>query len=200
MDLILASGSPRRRELLEQLGLRFRVVTPAVDETLAADEAPEAAGLRLARAKAEAVAGNLERGLVLAADTLVVVGGRTLGKPADLDEMEAHLRLLSGRTHRVLTALHLLDVRSGTAATAVEATEVEFHELGASELRWYLDSGDGWDKAGSYGYQGMASVLIRRIEGCYFNVVGLPMARLRLLAAELGHDLLAHAGRRGGSE
>jgi septum formation protein len=198
MGLILASASPRRRELLAQLGLDFQVVPPEIGEALIPGEEPGAAALRLAREKARSVAARLDRGVVLAADTIVAVDGRILGKPAGIEEMEAHLRLLSGRTHRVLTALVLIEARSGRSREGVEVTEVEFDALGEPEVRWYVRSGEGLDKAGSYGYQGLASVLVKGIRGCYFNVVGLPLARLRRMLAELGFDLLAAAPKAGG--
>lgn len=186
MELILASASPRRRELLSRLGVEFRVVPAAVEEQVREGEPPDEAVLRLARLKADRVAASLPVGLVLGADTLVAVDGRILGKPIDLGEMEQHLRLLSGRMHRVLTGLCLIEVPTLRSASAVEVTEVEFDALSEAEIRWYLDSGEGWDKAGSYATQGLASLLIHGIRGCYFNVVGLPLARLCALLAELG--------------
>jgi nucleoside triphosphate pyrophosphatase len=197
MDLILASSSPRRRELLAQLGVDFQVVPSEVDEALALAEAPGLAALRLARAKAGAVAARLDRGLVLGADTLVAVQGQILGKPSGPAEMREHLRLLAGRTHQVVTGLVLIDAATSRSCEATEVTEVDFDPLGDAEIDWYVRSGEGLDKAGSYGYQGLASVLISGIRGCYFNVVGLPLSRLRRLMAELGVDLLAQprAGR-----
>ena len=198
MELYLASASPRRRDLLAQLGVPFHVLPPDVPETLQAGEPPEAAALRLARAKAGAVAAQLASGIVLAADTLVAVDSKVLGKPGRAEDMELHLRLLSGRTHRVVTALALVDVANGRSAHGVEVTEVDFDRLDEDAIRWYVASGEGYDKAGSYGYQGLASVLIRGIRGCYFNVVGLPLRRLKSLLSELGYDLLEHAGLFGG--
>ena len=193
MQLILASASPRRRELLAQLGLQFQIAAANVDESVGPNELADEAALRLARAKAEAVATQFRAGLVIAADTLVAVEGRILGKPRDVAESEAHLRQLSGRTHQVVTGVHIFDLDGRRSASGVEVTEVDFDPLSEAEIQWYVRSGEGLDKAGSYGYQGLASALINGIRGCYFNVVGLPLSKLRRLMSELGHDLLASA-------
>ncbi len=171
--LILASESPRRREILERAGLEFDVCVAGVDESAAAGESPDEHVRRLARAKAEAVS-LPQGGIVLGADTVVVVDGKILGKPADPEDAIRMLRLLAGRWHEVVTGVCL---RAGSQVIVdAETTRVRFAPLGEDEIRNYAASGEPMDKAGAYAIQGLASKFIDRIEGCYFNVVGLPMA------------------------
>jgi septum formation protein len=183
--LILASQSPRRRELLERAGYRFTVRAPAVTEVRAAGEEPEEYVLRLAKEKAWAVdAGPAE--WVLAADTTVVAAHHVLEKPNDAADARRMLRLLAGRVHQVLTGVCL---RHGTRTwEAVESTAVRFTSLSDSEIDAYVASGEPLDKAGAYAIQGLASNYIDRIEGCYFNVVGLPVARFHALCREAGYQ------------
>lgn len=180
--LILASQSPRRREILERAGIPFEVRVAGVDESVVDGETPEQHVRRLARAKAEAVSAP---GPVLGADTVVVVDGQILGKPTDAADAVRMLRLLSGRWHCVVTGVCL---RRGTAAAVEEeSTRVRFVALNEEEIQGYVASGEPMDKAGAYAIQGLASKFIDRIEGCYFNVVGLPVARVyRLLSALSG--------------
>lgn len=171
--LVLASKSPRRREILTNAGFEFRVVAPEVHEERAADEDPDAYVRRLAKSKADAVFAN-DGDIVLGADTVVVLDHHLLEKPADHDDARRMLRLLSGRIHSVITGVCL---RSG-ARTIVdsESTDVRFVELTPIEIDRYVASGEPMDKAGAYAIQGRASKFIDRVEGCYFNVVGLPVA------------------------
>ena len=182
MDLVLASASPRRQEILRTAGIEFRVRPADVDESVGQEEAPAAYVRRLAEAKARAAWRRGE--LTLGADTTVVVDARILGKPADAAEARDMLMLLGGRTHEVLTGYCLYD--GTTARTGVEATQVSFLPLSTQEIAEYVASGEPFDKAGGYGVQGLASKFIDRIEGCYFNVVGLPAARIYRLLKELG--------------
>jgi septum formation protein len=177
--LVLASSSPRREEILDTLGIRFEVRSPEVDEALRPGETATAAARRLAEEKARAVARAGE--LVLAADTVVVLGETLLGKPGDTSEAEAMLRRLSGRTHDVCTGLAL--VRDGRTESGVERTAVVFRPLAASEVREYVATGEPFDKAGAYGIQGRGAALVERIEGDYSNVVGLPVRLLLSLLA-----------------
>ena len=171
--LILASQSPRRKEILESAGIAFLVRVAPVDESVRSGEAPMSYVRRLAASKALAV--PLESGeVILAADTTVVVDGQILGKPEDVDDARRMLQLLSGRTHEVLTGICLR--KQGTLQIDGETTLVEFSELSASEIDDYVQSGEPMDKAGAYGAQGRAAKFIRRYEGCYFNVVGLPIS------------------------
>jgi septum formation protein len=172
--LILASASPRRRELLAARGLRFEVVPSAVDETPCPGEPPEAFAQRLAREKACDVARHRPGTCVLAADTVVIAGANLFGKPTDRDDARRMLRALSGQTHRVLTAVALVDVDGHIAETAVES-EVEFRHLTAGEIEAYLDSDEPFDKAGAYAIQGVAQKFVTGVRGSYPNVIGLPV-------------------------
>ena len=182
--LILASGSPRRRELLGLLGLPFEVQTSAFDEDSVptAGLAPTEWVQRLAEGKARAVAGRVDGdALVLGADTTVVLDGAYLNKPVDADDARRMLRRLSGRTHEVHTGLCLVEVTAGRIArTATDAarTLVTFDFLSEDTLTAYVATGEPLDKAGAYGIQGKALSFIPGIEGDYFNVVGLPLHRL----------------------
>lgn len=174
-DLVLASASPRRRDLLAGIGVRFAVVPARLDETPEPGEHPRDYVARLALAKARAVAVGVSDALpVLGADTTVVCDDRLLGKPADEAEAVAMLMTLSGRTHQVLTAVAL--VRGAAAAGVVVETAVSFRELSVAECRAYWRSGEPADKAGGYGLQGLGGIFVTRIEGSYSGVVGLPVA------------------------
>jgi septum formation protein len=185
-DLILASGSPRRRELFRDLGWPFSIILPQVDESLLPGEAPEKAVERLARLKTLSV-DAAEGAWVVAADTVVAVGGTVLGKPVDRSEGLGMIRLLAGRTHAVHSGVAL--ACSGRLFSASERTEVSFRSLSEEEMKAYVDTGEGDDKAGSYAIQGRGSLLVDAIRGCYFNVVGLPLARLSRLFVEAGLKL-----------
>ncbi|MDR1621904.1 MAG: Maf family protein [Synergistaceae bacterium] len=186
--IVLASGSPRRRELLQGLGWRFRVVVPEIDESPRAGESPEELCLRLAAGKAQAVDGVGEtETLVIAADTIVVVDGDVLGKPAGEDESLRMIRRLQGRVHEVLTGMA---VRWGKKiSTGLERTRVRFRPLDENAVRAYAETGEGMDKAGAYAIQGRGSLLVSSIEGDYFNVVGLPLCRLGAMLEEMGLTL-----------
>jgi len=171
--LILASQSPRRRELLGCAGIPFAVRTASVDETRAGEEDPGAHVCRLAREKAQSVACALDE-IVLGADTVVVIDGEVLGKPSDREHAARMLRQLSGRAHEVLTGICLRT--SNRLIVDRESTRVRFVRLPEEEIAAYVASGEPMDKAGAYAIQGMASRFIDRIEGCYSNVVGLPVA------------------------
>lgn len=187
MRLILASASQRRAQILREAGIPFEVRAAAVDETPWHDERPEHLVRRLARAKADAIEPPpRETVLVLGADTEVVVDGRILGKPAGPHEAREMLRTLSGRTHEVLTGLCLLRHPDRAARTEVEITRVTFAPLEPREIENYIATGEPFDKAGAYAIQGRAGRFVTRVEGCYFNVVGLPLARLYRLLRELG--------------
>jgi septum formation protein len=171
--LVLASKSPRRAEILRQAGIPFIVRTAEVDETPRANEKPEDYVLRLAEEKARAVAASPDE-TVLGADTTVVVGSRLLGKPGDAADAARMLRALSGRCHQVLTGICLRGP-SGLVRD-VAATSVWFTTMTPLEIEDYVTSCEPLDKAGAYAIQGLGSKFIERIEGCYFNVVGLPVA------------------------
>lgn len=181
--IVLASQSPRRREILQQAGIPF-VTRPAdVDETQAPGEPPVEFAKRLAREKAEAVRAALEE-TVLGADTVVVIDGDALGKPRDAEDAAAMLRRLSGREHEVITGVCVL--RGRQAMVDAETTRVRFVRLTEIEIAEYVESGEPMDKAGAYAIQGLASKFIDRVEGCYFNVVGLPVALVYRYLKSLG--------------
>ena len=178
MKLILASSSPRRAEILANAGLPFSVLSSAVDESPLAGEKPEALVLRLANAKAElAAARAVGPAVILAADTVVVLGDRILGKPQSADEARHMLEQLSGRTHSVLTGVALIRLPDNERRQFTESTLVHFRPITERELAAYLDTEEPYDKAGAYAIQGLAGRFTPRIEGCYFNVVGLPLSR-----------------------
>lgn len=198
MSIILASQSPRRRELLAQMGVPQFEVVPALGEEIASPGLSPAQLVEvLSRQKAEEVA--VQAGpddVVIAADTVVAVDGAVLGKPRDPADAARMLSLLSGRAHTVYTGV---TVRRGTfSRTAHEATQVRFRPLTQSEISAYIATGEPMDKAGAYGIQGYGALLVERIEGDYFNVMGLPVCRLGRMLAGMGTDCLAlAAGNRG---
>lgn len=193
MDIILASGSPRRRELLEQIGVKhYRIVSPDVDEHVEGHPAPEELVEFLSRRKAEAVGAKAgPDALVIAADTVVALDGAILGKPHSREEAAAMLAALSGREHAVYTGLTVL--RGERTVTGHERTAVTFRTLTGTEIDRYAATGEPMDKAGAYGIQGVGALLITGIEGDYFNVMGLPVCRLGRVLAEFGVDALALA-------
>lgn len=184
MHLLLASASPRRAELLAAAGFSFSVVPAHVDERLLPGESPDAHVARLSSAKAAVVAASSPGAVVIGADTVVVVDRTVLGKPVDERDAASMLARLSGRAHEVFTGVTLR--RDLVEHTAVERTEVWFAPLGPAEITWYVASGEPRDKAGAYGVQGRASRFVRRIEGSYSNVVGLPVATLYGLLRQSG--------------
>lgn len=185
--LILASGSPRRRQLLAAMGVRFEVRPTDVDESALPGESPEQHVRRLARDKsrAQVLAGEL----VLAADTVVVFNGDVLGKPRDRDDAQSMLRRLSGRRHVVLTGLALTAGTLQKTVDSVERSEVEIAPLSEEEIRWYVGTGEPLDKAGSYAIQGLGALFVTSVMGNYTNVVGLPLPPTQALFRELGFDL-----------
>jgi septum formation protein len=187
MKLILASTSPRRAEILHDAGFSFAVIASAVDETPIPGESPSELVLRLADAKAElAAARAVGPAIVLAADTVVTLEGRIFGKPRSSDDARHMLENLSGRTHAVVTGVTLIRLPDAERRTFVESTLVHLAQLSAEEITRYLATKEPHDKAGAYAIQGRAGRYIPRIEGDYFNVVGLPLARVTQALAELG--------------
>ena len=197
LEVILASQSPRRRDLLDLIGITH-VVRPAdIDEAVLPDEAPIPHCERLARSKAATLAVRSPDAVVIAADTIVVLDGEILGKPADGEEARATLARLSGRTHTVHTAMAV--ALGGQTVSAVESVQVTFRPLTADEIAAYVATGEPMDKAGAYGIQGFGATIVERIDGDYFSVMGLGLRRLVALLAELGLRYDVGAGvRRGG--
>ncbi len=186
--VVLASGSPRRRDLLAGLGVTFEVVVPDVDEAPRADEAPDEMVLRLARTKADAVAqrwgASSDAPLIIAADTTVVIDGEMLGKPRDEAEAAVYVRRLAGRTHTVHTG-HAVR-RGERSVVELRSTLVRFRALDEDEVVAYAATGEGLDKAGGYAIQGRGAALVDRIEGCYGTVVGLSLPLVVTAARSLG--------------
>jgi septum formation protein len=182
--VILASSSPRRRELLTMIGIRHEVVPADIDESYRDGETPEAHAERLAREKAARVASAASDAIVIGADTIVVVDGRVLGKPQSEAQAAEMLRLLSGRTHRVLTAVAL--ARDTILESTVEEVSVTFYPLRDEQIDAYIATREPMDKAGAYGIQGYGATIVERIEGDFFAVMGLPLGRMVVLMERLG--------------
>jgi septum formation protein len=188
MDLVLASGSPRRVELLCRLGVPYRVATSKIKE--GKPQPPWSQWVQeVACVKAQTVAASTGE-IVLAADTIVVKDGKALGKPADEQEAEEMLTFLSGDVHEVLTGICVINCLTKQVWQDVEVTKVYFRSLAVQEIKAYLASGESLDKAGAYGIQGLGSLLIERIEGCYDNVVGLPLVKTMILLRKCGVSIL----------
>jgi septum formation protein len=185
--LILASASPRRAEILRDAGFTFAVMSSAVDETPVPGESAQDLVQRLADAKAELVAARaVGPAIVIAADTAVLIDGEVLGKPRTTDDASHMLTRLGGRVHSVLTGVTLIRLPDAERRSFVEATLVHFAPLSPEDLAHYLATEEPFDKAGAYAIQGRAARYIPRIEGCYYNVVGLPLARVCHALSELG--------------
>lgn len=189
MNLILASASPRRQELLRIFGCPFTVRAADIDETMDPDKAPFDEVARVSRQKAQAIAAGQDD-VIIAADTIVVCCGKVLGKPRDAQDARRMLSLLSGRDHQVMTGCTVL--RGGRAVTFTEVTDLHFRPLLPQEIRRYILTGEPMDKAGAYGIQGGAALFCQRMEGDYYNVMGLPLCRLgqvlRDMAPEIWED------------
>jgi septum formation protein len=181
---ILASASPRRREILSGLGLSFRVEPSAVPEPACDGNAARCA-VGLAKAKSLDVAARYASGYVIGADTVVVAGSAILGKPADRNDARRMLRRLSGKWHEVITGLYLYDCSREKGRAAFESSRVHFRRLTEAEVEWYLRTGEFFDKAGAYAIQGHGALLVDRIEGCYFNIVGFPVAAFYSLCSKM---------------
>lgn len=200
MKLILASASPRRAQILRDAGLRFEIVRANLTESHQRGETARAMTRRLAQAKARAVAKRFGKNprvaIVIGADTIVEVNGELLGKPRSRAAARAMLRKLAGKTHRVVTSVAALRLYDGAEEIATESTRVRFAPLSTDEIDAYAANGEPLDKAGAYAVQGIGGRFIERIDGCYFNVVGLPLARLYRMLIDLGWNP-APPGRRG---
>ena len=192
-EIILASSSPRRADLLRQIGLPFRLHPSTLDEngvpSGSSDEAPDIRACRLARAKAEEVAAEIRRGLVIGADTLVVCDGIAYGKPRNPDEACATLLHLAGRSHQVITGVAVVDGETGRSEVASMMTVVRMRTFDAAEASAYVATGEPLDKAGAYAIQGRGALLVEGIEGDYSNVVGLPLPALAMLLRRFGVDV-----------
>ena len=175
-EIILASGSPRRKQLLKMAGIRFRVVPADIPEIIPDGMAPEKESEYLAGIKAGYILSENQDALVIGADTTVLCEGQVLGKPKDKEDAKEMLRFLSGKTHEVYTGVAIVTDEESDCFTSV--TKVEFYELSDEEIDWYVSTGEPMDKAGAYGIQGFGCRLVKRIEGDYFTVMGLPVAEV----------------------
>jgi len=187
-EIVLASASPRRRELLAQLGIACQVIPSAADETLLPGETPEGHVVRLSCAKALDVAGRPEVSgrWFIGSDTVVVRDDAILGKPGNASEAAAMLHSLAGRSHRVISGFAVHDRQSGATRSGAVTTRVHFKALTATEIEGYIATGEPFDKAGAYAIQGIGAFMVPRIEGSYSNVVGLPLCELVTALEELG--------------
>jgi septum formation protein len=186
-QLILASASPRRAELLRQIGLDFQVVASRISEDLPDGAVtPEKLVMDLATAKVKQVALERTNGVVIGADTIVFLENAVLGKPGSAAEAVAMLTRLSGKTHQVFTGICVFEVETDRLITDFAMTEVVFRPFGPEEIQAYVRTGEPFDKAGAYGIQGRGALLVEKINGCYFNVVGLPIGKLVAALNELG--------------
>ncbi|MEO8577539.1 MAG: Maf family protein [Gemmatimonadales bacterium] len=184
VNVILASSSPRRRQLLDLIGVKHEVRPADIDETIAAGEIAEKYAERLAREKAEAIGATNSGSLVVGADTIVVIDGMVLGKPCDVGDAERMLGILSGRPHTVMTAVAVSYEQQ--TVSYVEQVDVTFMPLTDEDIRRYVATGEPMDKAGAYGIQGYGATIVRRIDGDYFAVMGLSLVRLVALMREVG--------------
>lgn len=187
MQLILASQSPRRQELLRLFGAPFRVEAADIDETMDAEKSPFDEVARVSACKARAISREAED-VVVAADTIVVCAGRVLGKPHNTDEAQQMLRLLSGRDHQVMTGVTVL--HKDRAVTFTEVTDLHFRALSEQEIAAYVRTGEPMDKAGAYGIQGGAALFCEKITGDYYNVMGLPVCRLGQVLKQLVPEMM----------
>lgn len=186
-DIVLASASPRRKEILEQIGLEFRIVTSNVREDIEYKNNPGQFVEKLALMKAQDVARKLSPGpLVIGADTIVLGDNGILGKPKDKSEAFTMLEMLSDKVHKVLTGIAIVDAAGKISLVSHEVTEVKFRAISGDEIEAYVNTGEPMDKAGGYGIQGKGALFVEKINGCYFNVVGLPVSKLFLMLRELG--------------
>jgi septum formation protein len=181
IPLILASQSPRRKKLLNQIGLSFKVVPSHIAEIMSPTLTPGDNAKRIALEKAQEVAGKVKKGIVIGADTIVVLDHHVLGKPKTKEDAKRMLKILSGREHSVFTGFALVDATSKRYHTGVEETKVRFRKLEEMEIQQYVDSGSPMDKAGAYGIQDdYGAVFVEKVNGCFYNVVGFPLSRFYL--------------------
>ena len=186
---ILASQSPRRAQLLRQLGIEFDTIPSNIDESLIPRVKPVAYVKTLASMKAKVVAKEVKEGIIISADTMVVLDGKLIGKPKDMSDASATIRGLSGKVHLVVSGICIIDKYTGKTKTTATTTKVKFRELSDDLITWYLGTGEPLGKAGSYGIQGKGAILIEWIKGDYSNVVGLPLVTFAKMLEDMGIKL-----------
>ena len=178
MDIILASASPRRKEILQNVNLKFKIETSDVDEQILENEQPISLVLRLALEKGMSISNKYPQALVISADTVVSEGGQILGKPKDEHEAKEMLSRLSGKTHQVITGISLIHSSNSKKIIDYVVSDVKFKQLSQDDIQNYINTNESLDKAGAYGIQGYGAVLVEEIKGDYFNIVGLPISKL----------------------
>jgi septum formation protein len=191
--IVLASGSPRRKELLTGLGVSFSVLVSDVNEDIQGTYSPDEIVTLLAQRKAEAVAHEVKEGLVIGSDTIVVLDQEVLGKPSNEEEAFSMLSKLQGNVHTVFSGVVIIDVETGSSQVGYQSTNVKLRPLSENEIRLYISTGEPMDKAGAYAIQGLGATLVESIQGDYFTVVGLPLALTAQYLKEFGVDILATA-------
>ncbi|MBN2135491.1 MAG: septum formation protein Maf [Acidobacteria bacterium] len=191
--IYLASKSPRRKDLLEKIGLEHEQITIEVNEENSKDLPPNQLALENARKKAEALSEKLQTGIILAADTVVVLGDNTvLGKPVNKTDAARMLKLLQGNIHTVITGLALIDKEQGISLNAYDSTEVTFYPMTDEEIEWYVETGEPMDKAGAYGLQEKGMLFVQKVEGSATNVIGLPVQLLYQLFKKASIEILEY--------
>ncbi len=189
-NIILASKSPRRIELLRKIGLKFKVEASRYSEKLNPKLKPRALARILSAGKAKSAAARHKNAIIIAADTVVVLGKKVFGQPRSKTEAKKMLKMLSGRSHKVITGFIVMDTASGRKISGEEETKVFFRKLSGEEIKSYVNSGEPAGKAGAYAVQGLGSLLVKRIEGDYFNIVGLPLCSLTEALKKIGVSVL----------
>lgn len=178
MNIILASGSPRRKEILENANIKFSIKQSDIDEVVLKDELPSQVVMRLAFEKSMDIALNNKESLVIGADTIVTINNEILGKPRNEDEAISMIERLSGKTHQVITGISLINLDAGKKIIDYVVSDVTFKDLSKEDIKDYIQTNESLDKAGAYGIQGYGALLVKEIKGDYFNIVGLPISRL----------------------
>ncbi|HHW30297.1 MAG TPA: septum formation inhibitor Maf [Clostridiaceae bacterium] len=190
MEFILASSSPRRVELLKQIGLKFKIIPPELDESINQDSDPKEIVMELSKRKAMNVARRVTgESIIISADTIVVKDS-VMGKPANEQEAFSMLKALQNSWHDVITGITLIDTRNFNSITSYEITRVKMKPLSDDTIMSYIRTGEPFDKAGGYGIQSLGALLVEKIDGCYFNVVGLPLAKLNTMLGNMGIRVL----------
>lgn len=187
--IILASSSPRRKELLAQIGIRFKAVPSSYEEDMSEKVSNTKLAEKLALGKALDIASKLKSGIVIGCDTFVALDSHRLGKPHDKKDAQRILKLISGKTMKVFSGIAVIDVKRSKTVIDHEITEVKMKKLTQHEIDSYIATGEPLDKAGAYAIQGIGAILIEKIDGCYSNVIGLPLYKLNLALHELGYDI-----------
>lgn len=189
--IILASASPRRKEIMQNLGVRFEVITSSAEEKISGDLPPHMIVQELAMLKGADIAAKTKDALIISADTIVWINGKMLGKPVDAENAKGMLKMLSGNVHEVYTGVCVTDSGSGKSVSDYEMTKVYFRELSDNEIERYVSTMEPLDKAGAYGIQGKGCLLVEKIEGDYLNVVGLPATLLaKILREEFNFNII----------